>query len=743
MKNYILYLDSPAQNRDKIEPHSRDWDNASPIGAGSLGAMLYGRVNNDIIQLNEERIWSGSRDENHPVDLAFRDKVDHLRKLIIEGHEYEADEYARENITFKTIKSYESAGELHFDFHTDDKCKDYRRELNLNKGILTVSYQKDGTNYKREAFASYPQRLICYRLSADRSGAISFTVSYKRDFITERTLSGDTMTVRATTSDRKHNFTVKIKIAAHGGEVIFETEKATVKDADLCELYIAIETEKAPNIPEDPDFDALMSEHIADFSSLMERSDITLGKEDEKLEALPFPLRLRRVKAGEKDTGLLPLFYQFGKYLLVSSSRKGTLPSNLQGLWCEDINALWNSDYHTNINIQMNYWGAEVANLSECHLPLFDYMNENLLESGRETAKVCYRCRGTVLHHLSDIYGFTMVADGVWGLWPMGAAWLCYHMWEHYLYTLDRDFLKNTAYGYISESVRFFLDYMFEHNGYILSGPSTSPENRYLIDGKQVSLTLSPTMEIEIIGGLLRFYVEAENILNIDPEMKKEAEKVLLKMPPIKIGKHGNIQEWMQDYDEVEIGHRHISHLFALYPGWDITPDTPELFEAAKKTVERRMSYGGGHTGWSAAWIILFYARLLDREGVEGSIYHLLRNSVCENMFTNHSFGKDQRPPFQIDGNFGFCAAIAETVLQSHSGVIRLIPALPASVGSGSFKGLVARGGIEADAVWENGTVTEYTLRARNDVTFKLCVNGETHTVSMKKGEILSKKLKI
>ena len=740
MKDYILCLDSPAQNRDKIEPHSRDWDNASPIGAGSLGAMLYGRVNNDIIQLNEERIWSGSRDENHPVDLAFRDKVDHLRKLIIEGHEYEAEEYARENITFKTIKSYESAGELHFDFHTDDECEDYRRELNLNKGILTVSYQKDGTNYKREAFASYPQRLICYRLSADRSGAISFTASYERDFITERTLSGDTMTVRATTSDRKHNFTVKIKIAAHGGEVIFEAEKATVKDADLCELYIAIETEKAPRIPKDPDFDALMSEHIADFSSLMERSDITLGKEDEKLEALPFPLRLRRVKAGEKDTGLLPLFYQFGKYLLVSSSRKDTLPSNLQGLWCEDINALWNSDYHTNINIQMNYWGAEVANLSECHLPLFDYMNENLLESGRETAKVCYRCRGTVLHHLSDIYGFTMVADGVWGFWPMGAAWLCYHMWEHYLYTLDRDFLKNTAYGYISESVRFFLDYMFEHNGYILSGPSTSPENRYLIGGKEVSLTLSPTMEIEIIGGLLRFYVEAENILNIDPEMKKEAEKVLLKMPPIKIGKHGNIQEWMQDYDEVEIGHRHISHLFALYPGWEITPDTPELFEAAKKTVERRMSYGGGHTGWSAAWIILFYARLLDREGVESSIYHLLRNSVCENMFTNHSFGQDQRSPFQIDGNFGLCAAIAETVLQSHSGVIRLIPALPASIDSGSFKGLVARGGVEIDAAWENGTVTEYTLRARNDVTFKLCVNGEAHTVSMKKGEILSKK---
>ncbi len=575
MKDYFLYLDNPAVDRAKVEEDAKDWENASPVGCGSLGAMIYGRIDTDIIQMNEEHIWSGDPKSNRPQDLEFRNKIDRIRELILAGREDEADQYARDNLTFRRIKSFETAGELYLTYHKDAVCQNYRREIDLMRGIANITYQKDGVNYSRTLFASHPKRMICFRAAADQKGALNMDISFKRPNLIERTIDGDTIIARGKTVFGEHYFTLKIKIVPEGGSIRYGADSTVITEADACCIYVRIETGSTPSMPSSLRWDDLLAEHIADFSSLMNRSDISLGKEDKKLEALPIPKRLKRIREGKKDPGLLSLYFQFGKYLLISSSRPGSLPANLQGVWCDGTVGPWNSDYHSNINLQMNYWPAEVANLSECHMPLFDFMNSNYLESGKETARVCYHCRGTVLHHISDIYGFTMAGDGLCGFWQLGGAWLCYHMWEHYLYTLDKEFLRDTAYDYISESVRFFLDYMFEHDGYLLTGPSMSPENVYIKNGKHAYLAVSPTMDIEMIGGLLRFYIEAENILNINPEMKAEAEAALKKMPPIKISSRGTIQEWMEDYEEQEPGHRHISHLFGLYPGWEISPNTP------------------------------------------------------------------------------------------------------------------------------------------------------------------------
>ena len=379
----------------------------------------------------------------------------------------------------------------------------------------------------------------------------------------------------------------------------------------------------------------------------------------------------------------------------------------------------------------MNYWHAETANLSDCALPLFDYMNKYLLESGKKTAEDYYGCRGTVLHHVSDIYGFTAPADGIWGLWPLGGAWLCYSMWEHWLFTRDEKFLKNTAYDYIHESARFFLDYMFERDGVMLSGPSTSPENHYLSpDGKVCSLCLSPSMDIEVIGGLLRFYAETEDILGLDAKTAKEAKDAISKLPPLKVGKHGQLMEWLEDYDEPEPGHRHISHLFALYPDNAINLSTPELYAAAKKTIERRLANGGGHTGWSCAWLTALYARLHDAVGVDRTLEKLFTKSTLANMFDTH-------PPFQIDGNFGASAAIVEALVQSRpegdTVIIELLPACPYP--DGAFRGLRVRGGAEVSAEWKDGRVVSCKVSADRKFAGKITANGKEYEIKLSSGE--------
>ncbi len=715
MKQYELILKNPADA----------WDNRTPIGNGALGAMIEGGISQDGIQLNEERIWSGKYIE--PNSPNFMDKINHIRKLILDGHEIEADRYAVEELKddFKRIKSYETAGELKLSFSHRDNCENYIRKIDLNRGVATVSFKVDGVTYTREYFASYPKNLIAMRLTSD-GGKFDFDATLERELLTV-IACGDTLCADGTPQIDGRPFNIRVKFSAVDGIISSINGKISVKATNCCYIFLTIKTDGDAVLPETLDYDALKAEHIADFSELMCRSDITLP--DSGVDtSLPTNERLRLMREnGTADNKLVELYFAFGKYLLISSSRKGTLPANLQGVWCGEYKAPWNSDYHTNINLQMNYWHAEVTNISECAEPLFDYINDYLLENGKNTADKFYNCRGAVVHHLSDIYGYTAPADGVWGLWPLGGAWLCYHLYEHYLYTGDLDFLRERAYPYIAACTRFFLDYMFEHDGMLLSGPSTSPENRYLIDGQQGFITLSPSMDIEIIGGLFDFYLEVERLLDIDSEQAEECKLARAKMPQLRVGKYGQLMEWLHDYDEAEPGHRHISHLFGVYPGASITDETPELFKAARVTLDRRLSHGGGHTGWSAAWLIALFARLCDGNSAYGAVEKILTKSTKDNLLDSH-------PPFQIDGNFGATAAIAEMLMQSHNGRIRILPALPKNWKDGCFERLMARGGIEVSATWTDCKVVTLTLKAKYDTVVKIEYDGEEKCVSLKAG---------
>jgi len=721
MQNYRLYLDQPAA----------EWEMATPVGCASLGAMLFGGAATETIQLNEEYIWAGT--EKNTDDPEFRPILDEIRRLLLEGRAVEADAYANRalNGKFHRVSSYETAGDLLLDFPDGDACENYRRELDLIRGVARVELKKAGVCHQRTLFASHPRRLIAFRLTADRPGSVSFTARYQREHLTGNRFADSLWTITGTTADGRHPFTVRMLFRTEGGSLTYADGAVTLTGANSAQLLITIDTENRTSTPLDnlPDWDALLAEHSADHSALMERADITFAA-DPALEELPLPQRMARLRAGEEDPGLIALYFQFGRYLLIGSSRPGSLPANLQGVWNGYMSAPWNSDYHTNINLQMNYWHAEVANLSECAQPLFDYINNYLLQPGKRVAEQNYRCRGAVLHHLSDIYRFAAPADGLWGLWPMGGAWLCYHLWEHYLYTRDEKFLREQAYPYIYECSRFFLDSMIEDDrGRLLSGPSTSPENRYFCQGKPAYLCMSPTMDVEIIGGLLDFYIRTEEILDIHPETAEEAMAALAKMPPLQIGRHGQLMEWLEDYDEPDPGHRHISHMFALYPGQAINRSTPELMKAARTTLDRRLSHGGGHTGWSAAWLISLYARLGDGEQTGEMIRKLLTCSTRDNLLDTH-------PPFQIDGNFGGSAGIAEMLLQSHCGVIRPLPALPPALAEGSFRGLRVRGDAEASAAWKDGRLTAFTLLSPNGGTYRIELAGEVQEITLYPGEI-------
>lgn len=714
MKDYVLHLTNPAEN----------WENASPVGCGSAGLMVFGGVDSDRLVMNEESIWSGG-----PVDTkveGYADKIKYVRQLFLEDREEEADAWVTENMgdCFNRIKSYEYAGAINVKLHDDGECENYARDLDLINGILNVSYDKNGAHYKREFFASYPARLLCAKYSA--SEKFTATLSYSREYIVSLTYRPDYIIADCKTKFGDNRFNVTAKIVTDGNAYVVGSG-VTVKDAGFIEIYIGIVTSfkfddlksasAAILAKAEKGWDELKKEHVDDFSAIMSRSDISF--DGDALDNLSIKERLDRLKndPDAKDYTLMSLYWQFAKYLLAGSSRPGTLPANLQGVWADGLTPPWSSDYHTNINLQMNYWHAEEANITECTSALFDYMNNYLLPGGKKVARENYNTRGLVVHHLSNIYGFAAAADGLWGLWPLGGAWLAYHMWEHYLYTGDVDFLKNTAYTFIRECAEFFIDNMFEgKDGYMHTGPSTSPENRYYKDvngeKKSVYLAISPTMDVEIVGGLFDFYAKTEDILGICPENAVKVRELRAKMPPLRVGKRGQLMEWLKDYDETEPGHRHISHAFALYPSAEINHSTPELFAAIEKTLELRLASGGGHTGWSRAWLINLFARLGKGDKACENVRALFTRSTLPNLFDTH-------PPFQIDGNFGGGAGIGEMVMQSHEGYIAIIPAVPEGL-SGSFTGLKARGDVTVSAEWKNGKVTSLKLYSDKDCNVKV-----------------------